>query len=486
MGNQKSKCDIGLIGLAVMGQNLVLNMESNGYSVAVYNRTAATTEDFMEKRAAGKKIKGTYSIAELINYLKRPRKIMLMVKAGTPVDKVIESIIPHLDKGDIIIDGGNSHFADTDRRYRKLKEKGIRFLGTGISGGEYGALHGPSIMPGGEETAYGEVADIFKAAAAHTESGPCVAFLGPASAGHYVKMVHNGIEYAVMQLIAESYDLMRKVAGLSAGEMSRVFKEWDRLHQSYLMEISYRILEKKDEETGKALVDLILDYSRQKGTGKWSIQDALELGEAIPTITAAVLARNISAYKEERLITAGLYEEMAGISDGDIDIARDLSLNKEEFLEQLGDALYLGVIIAYAEGMKLLQRASREYAYGLKLDEVARIWEDGCIIRSALLKPIQQAYKKEPELRNLIISQEFRGVFAKRISQLRGIVNTAKKAAIPIPAMNAALDYFDSLCSRELPANLLQAQRDYFGAHTYERVDKEGFFHTEWQDIHNV
>jgi len=440
-------------------------------------------------------------------------------------------------------------------------------------------------MPGGEETAYDEVADIFKAAAAHTESGPCVAFLGPASAGHYVKMVHNGIEYAVMQLIAESYDLMRKVAGLSAGEMSRVFKEWDRLHQSYLMEISYRILErkdeetgkalvdlildysrqkgtgkwsvqdalelgeaiptitaavlarnisahkeerlitaglyekiaglssgemsrvfkewdrlhqsylmeisyrileKKDEETGKALVDLILDYSRQKGTGKWSIQDALELGEAIPTITAAVLARNISAYKEERLITAGLYEEMAGISDGDIDIARDLSLNKEEFLEQLGDALYLGVIIAYAEGMKLLQRASREYAYGLKLDEVARIWEDGCIIRSALLKPIQQAYKKEPELRNLIISQEFRGVFAKRISQLRGIVNTAKKAAIPIPAMNAALDYFDSLCSRELPANLLQAQRDYFGAHTYERVDKEGFFHTEWQDIHNV
>lgn len=468
------KCDIGVVGMAVMGQNLALNIESKGYKVAVYNRDHDKTKKFIEERASNKNILGTYTYEELAKSLNRPRKIMLMVKAGKPVDDVIEQLLPNLEKGDIIIDGGNSHYKDTNRRFKYLQDKGIRFLGTGISGGEYGALHGPSIMPGGDKSAYEEMKDIFEAIAAKTEDGPCVAYLGPSSSGHYVKMVHNGIEYAIMELISEAYDIMRKVFRLSADEMHEIFKKWNDEHKSYLMEITYKILEWKDEETGKPLVDLILDSAQQKGTGKWSVQDALDLNISIPTINAAVNARTLSAIKHERL-------EIGNIFDTPV----NNSLNND-FINSVRDALYIATIIAYAEGMKLLQVASSEYGYGLDLSEVARIWEDGCIIRSALLKPIQKSFKSKPNLVNLIISEEFRKDFENRIPKLREVVSEIKKIGIPIPAFASALDYFDGLRSKELPANLIQAQRDFFGAHTYQRKDKEGIFHTEWQDIHNI
>jgi 6-phosphogluconate dehydrogenase len=468
------KCDIGVVGMAVMGQNLALNIESKGYKVAVYNRDHDKTKKFIEERASNKNILGTYTYEELAKSLNRPRKIMLMVKAGKPVDDVIEQLLPNLEKGDIIIDGGNSHYKDTNRRFKYLQDKGIRFLGTGISGGEYGALHGPSIMPGGDKSAYEEMKDIFEAIAAKTEDGPCVAYLGPSSSGHYVKMVHNGIEYAIMELISEAYDIMRKVFRLSADEMHEIFKKWNDEHKSYLMEITYKILEWKDEETGKPLVDVILDSAQQKGTGKWSVQDALDLNISIPTINAAVNARTLSAIKHERL-------EIGNIFDTPV----NNSLNND-FINSVRDALYIATIIAYAEGMKLLQVASSEYGYGLDLSEVARIWEDGCIIRSALLKPIQKSFKSKPNLVNLIISEEFRKDFENRIPKLREVVSEIKKIGIPIPAFASALDYFDGLRSKELPANLIQAQRDFFGAHTYQRKDKEGIFHTEWQDIHNI
>ncbi|MFY9356335.1 MAG: NADP-dependent phosphogluconate dehydrogenase [Defluviitoga tunisiensis] len=467
-------CDIGVVGMAVMGQNLALNIESKGYKVAGYNRDNDKTKKFIEERASNKNILGTYTYEELAKSLNRPRKIMLMVKAGKPVDDVIEQLLPHLEKGDIIIDGGNSHYKDTNRRFKYLQDKGIRFLGTGISGGEYGALHGPSIMPGGDKSAYEEMKDIFEAIAAKTEDGPCVAYLGPSSSGHYVKMVHNGIEYAIMELISEAYDIMRKVFRLSADEMHEIFKKWNDEHKSYLMEITYKILEWKDEETGKPLVDVILDSAQQKGTGKWSVQDALDLNISIPTINAAVNARTLSAIKHERL-------EIGNIFDTPV----NNSLNND-FINSVRDALYIATIIAYAEGMKLLQVASSEYGYGLDLSEVARIWEDGCIIRSALLKPIQKSFKSKPNLVNLIISEEFRKDFENRIPKLREVVSEIKKIGIPIPAFASALDYFDGLRSKELPANLIQAQRDFFGAHTYQRKDKEGIFHTEWQDIHNI
>ena len=467
--------DIGVIGLAVMGQNLVLNIESNDYNVAVYNRTKSKTRDFIKQRAKDKDIKGTYSLEELVNSLTKPRKIMLMVKAGKPVDLVIDSLIPLLDEGDIIIDGGNSYYQDTDRRYQRLKEAGLRYLGTGVSGGEYGALHGPSIMPGGDESAYKEVSDILEAAAAETESGPCVSYLGPKSAGHYVKMVHNGIEYGVMELISEVYDIMRKLLAKKPGEISDYFKVWNQEHQSYLMEITAEILKREDPITNQPLINIILDKAKQKGTGKWSAQDALDLGIAIPTITAGVKARCLSALKSDR-------EKISQ------EFKRDINFTGEEaeFISYLEDALYVGVIISYAEGFKLLEAASKEYEYQLDFAEIARIWEDGCIIRSDFLKPIQKAYKRDRELLNLIIASEFKAKITKRIEGLRQVVSRVKLEGIAIPALNNALDYFDSLSSEELPANLIQGQRDYFGAHTYQRKDKEGTFHTEWQDIHNI
>ena len=467
--------DIGVIGLAVMGQNLVLNIESNDYKVAVYNRTGSKTKEFIKQRANNKNIKATYTLKELVNSLAKPRKILLMVKAGQPVDLVIDSLLPLLDEDDIIIDGGNSYYKDTNLRHQKLKKAGIRYLGTGVSGGEYGALYGPSIMPGGDESAYQEVSDILEDAAAQTKSGACVSYLGPNSAGHYVKMVHNGIEYGVMEVISEIYDIMRKLLAKQPEKISDYFKAWNQEHQSYLIEITYEILKRKDPITNQPLINVILDKAKQKGTGKWSAQDALDLGIAIPTITAGVKARCLSALKSDR-------EKISQEFSRDINFAGDES----EFIRNLEDALYIAVIIAYAEGFKLLQAASKEYQYQLDFAEIARIWEDGCIIRSSFLKPIQKAYKSNRELLNLIIAPEFKTEISKRIEGLRKVVSQVKLQGIAIPALNSALDYFDSLTSKELPANLIQGQRDYFGAHTYQRKDKEGTFHTEWQDIHNI
>ncbi|MFW6022744.1 MAG: NADP-dependent phosphogluconate dehydrogenase [Halanaerobiaceae bacterium] len=471
MGN---KCDIGVLGLAVMGQNIVLNMESSGYNVAVYNRTTSVTRNFMKKRAVDKNIESAESIREFISLLEKPRKVMLMVKAGKPVDYVIESVLPYLEEGDIIIDGGNSHFSDTDRRCEVLAEHNIKYLGTGISGGEYGALNGPSIMPGGDEDAYAEVSDIFHDIAAITDHGACVSYLGPRSAGHYVKMIHNGIEYGVMQLIAETYDIMRKALNLLPAEMGDIFSDWNLEQESYLIEITSEILHRIDPDTEKPLVDVILDEAKQKGTGKWSVQDALELGISIPTITAAVNARNISGYKEERVTFSDAFSSPENYE------------LEESYIDVLKDALFLAIVTAYTEGMNLLQGASAAYDYNLPLDEVARIWEDGCIIRSELLQPIQLVYQEKPYLSSLILSEQFEDIFRNKISNLRKVVVDAKKMGIPVPAFSAALDYFDSLRTIELPTNMIQAQRDYFGAHTYQRRDKEGVFHTEWQDIHNV
>ncbi len=470
------KCDIGIIGLAVMGQNLVLNMEESGHNIAVYNRTTSKTEKFVEQRASNKNVKPAYSLEELVDSLKKPRRVMLMVKAGKPVDIVIDQVAPLLEKNDIIIDGGNSYYKDTERRFESLKEKGIRYIGSGISGGEYGALHGPSIMPGGDKDAYAEIKDIFEDAAAVTEDGPCVTLLGPRSSGHYVKMVHNGIEYGVMEIISEIYDIMRKILNIEPAEMSEIFEEWNQVHESYLIEITTEILKRDDPETGKALIDVILDKAGQKGTGKWSVQDALDLGIPIPTIGAAVKARLLSAVKEERIEIA---KEFGGLDES-------VNIEKEEVLEIMEDALYVGIVIAYAEGMKLLQVASEEYNYNLDFSEIARIWEDGCIVRSSLLKPIQKAYKENDNLINLLMSPRFSTKIENKTEGLRKLTTLIKKIGIPLPALNAALDYYDSLRAENLPANMIQAQRDYFGAHTYERKDKKGSFHTEWQDIHNI
>ena len=470
----ESKYDVGVIGLAVMGQNLALNIENNNFKVAVYNRSSERTTNFINQRAGDKNIKGCYSLEELVESLSRPRKIILMVKAGQPVDMVIESLLPYLDKGDIIIDGGNSHFKDTDRRFENLQEKDIHFLGTGISGGEFGALHGPSLMPGGEKQVYAQVEDIFTAIAAQTDDGPCVAYLGYGSAGHYVKMVHNGIEYGVMALISEVYDIMRKALGLKPAAMAELFQRWNKSQNSYLLEITTEILEKEDPETGRSLIDLILDTAKQKGTGKWSVEEALNLGWPIPTITAAVNSRSLSSFKSKRVKISNHLGGWTELNEGET-----------EFLDKLKQALELGTIIAYSEGMSLLEVASSEYEYNLELAEIARIWEDGCIIRSNLLKPIRSAYLHE-EFVHLICADKFQSDFAKKVSALRGVVSEVKSLGLPIPALSAALDYFDTLRSKELPANLIQAQRDYFGAHTYQRRDKDGDFHTEWQDIHNI
>ncbi len=465
----KRNNDIGLIGMAVMGQNLALNLEAKGYSVSVYNRTSSRTEEFVESLEEVREINPTYSIEELVASLARPRKVMMMVKAGDPVDAVIDDLLPHLDPGDVVIDGGNSHFPDTDRRLSDLEDKGINYLGTGVSGGEYGALHGPSIMPGGHRKAYDEVGGLLEDAAAETELGPCCTYLGPGSAGHYVKMVHNGIEYGVMEAIAEAYWFMRELLEMGPEEMAGAFADWNEGLNSYLMEITVDILCKDDEETGKPLIDMILDKAKQKGTGKWSVQSSLDLGIPIPTITAGVQGRILSAHKRER-------EKLADRIDW------KLSRPKAFDLELLGRSLDLVTISAYAQGMKLLSEASEEFDYGLELDEVARIWMDGCIIRSHLLKEIRRAYSEEAAQDNLFLDESFEGDLKKEIRPLRKTVREAKKWGLPFVAFNSTLDYLDSMVSEKLPANMIQAQRDYFGAHTYERVDRNGRFHTDWLD----
>jgi len=465
------RTNLGLIGLAVMGQNLALNIERNGFSVAVYNRTAARTQEFMAQRATGKNIQAGYTVEEFVGLLERPRKIMLMVKAGVPVDAVIEQLKPHLEPGDLIIDGGNSFFRDTERRSRDLETLGLLYIGTGVSGGEYGALHGPSIMPGGQPEAWEMVQPIFEAIAAKANDEPCVTYVGPRGAGHYVKMVHNGIEYGDMQLIAESYDIMHRSLGLTAGELHQVFTEWNKGElESYLIEITRDIFAQVDEETGQPLVDIILDEAKQKGTGKWTSQNALDLGVPTPTTNAAVVSRIISAYKDERVAASKV---LSGPQPG-------VEGNRGAIVDTVRDALYTAKICSYAQGMALLRAASHEYGYNLDLGAIARIWRGGCIIRAGFLNDVSAAFQRDPELSNLLLDPYFKEVVETRQGALRRVIRLAVQNGIPCLAFSASLAYYDAYRTARLPANLTQAQRDYFGAHTYRRVDKEGVFHTEW------
>jgi len=471
------KADIGLVGLAVMGENLVLNMESKGFSVAVFNRTVSKVDNFMAGRGKDKNIIGCQNIEELVKNLESPRKIMIMVKAGWPVDAFIEQILPLLDEGDILIDGGNSHFPDSIRRTKELAEKGINFIGTGVSGGEEGALKGPSIMPGGNPAAWEAVKPIFQAISAKVEDGsPCCEWVGNDGAGHYVKMVHNGIEYGDMQMICEAYALLSNVLGLSSKELHDVFAEWNAGElDSYLIEISMDILAETDPETGKAMVDVILDTAGQKGTGKWTSQSALDLGAAAPTIAEAVFARCVSAVKEERVAASKILQGPVAEFKGD----------RKAFIEDVRKALYASKVCSYAQGYQMMKLAAKEYKWDLKFGEIALMWRGGCIIRAKFLGDIKTAFDNDPELANLLLDSFFKKVIDDCQESWRKVVATAVQMGIPVPTFSSALAYYDSYRSARLPANLLQAQRDYFGAHTYERVDKPRgeFFHTDWCDL---
>jgi 6-phosphogluconate dehydrogenase len=462
----------GVIGLAVMGENLALNVERNGFPVAVYNRSREKTDRFMAERAGDKNVKATYSLEDFVASLERPRRILVMVKAGGPVDAVIGQLKPLLEAGDMIIDGGNSLYEDTERRVKDLEPTGLGFIGMGVSGGEEGALNGPSLMPGGTRTAYGEIEHIVTKIAAQVDDGPCVTYIGPGGAGHYVKMVHNGIEYGDMQLIAEAYDLMKNVLGLDHTQLHEVFAEWNLTDElnSFLIEITADIFTNLDEETGKPLVELIVDAAGQKGTGRWTVINALEMGVAIPTIGAAVNARILSSIKSERVAAS---KQLSGPSqrfDGDA----------KAYVNKIRDALYCSKICSYAQGMALIGAASQRYDYGIDLGETARIWKGGCIIRAGFLNKIKHAYDENPSLANLLLAPEFKQTILDRQSAWREVVSMAANLGIPVPAFSASLDYFDSYRRDRLPQNLTQAQRDYFGAHTYERVDQEGVFHHEW------
>lgn len=468
-----SLADIGLIGLAVMGENLVMNMESKGFTVAVNNRSTEKITSFINGRAKDKNIIGAYSLQELVEKLKKPRKIMLMVKAGKAVDNLIDQLIPLLDKGDIIIDGGNTHFPDTIRRAGYVEEKGLLYIGTGVSGGEEGALKGPSIMPGGSSDAWTEVKPIFQAIAAKVEDGtPCCDWIGSDGAGHFVKMVHNGIEYGDMQLICESYQLMRQLLGLSADEMHDVFATWNKGElDSYLIEITRDILAYKDED-GQPMVDKILDTAGQKGTGKWTSVASLDEGIPLTLISEAVYARFLSALKSERVEAAKILRGPA------ISLAGD----KEEFIEDIRQALYASKIVSYAQGFSLLRAAAETYSWDLKYGDIALMWRGGCIIRSIFLGKIKDAFAADAKLSNLLLDPFFKEKVEICQQSWRKVIATAVQNGIPVPAFAAALSYYDGYRSERLPANLLQAQRDYFGAHTYERIDKPRgeFFHTNW------
>nr|WP_090885969.1 NADP-dependent phosphogluconate dehydrogenase [Evansella caseinilytica] len=466
-----AKQQIGVIGLAVMGKNLAMNIESKGYSVSVYNRSPEKTDEFLQE-TAGRNFVGTYSIEEFIQSLESPRKILLMVKAGGPTDATIESLKPHLDKGDILIDGGNTLYTDTIRRNKELEELGLHFIGTGVSGGEEGALKGPSIMPGGQKEAFDLVENILKDISAKVNGDPCCTYIGPDGAGHYVKMVHNGIEYGDMQLISEAYYLLKNVLGLSAQELHEVFNEWNKGElDSYLIEITADIFRKTDKETGKPLVDVILDTAGQKGTGKWTSKSALDLGVPLPVITESVFARFISAMKEERVKASKVFSGPAG---------GGFSGDKAAFIEAVRKALYMSKIVSYAQGFAQLQAASKEYQWDLKYGEIAMIFRGGCIIRAQFLQKIKDAYDREPELANLLLDPYFKEIVESYQGSLREILTAAIQSGVPVPAFSSALAYYDSYRAETLPANLIQAQRDYFGAHTYQRTDKEGIFHTEW------
>lgn len=468
-----TKSDIGLIGLAVMGENLVLNMESKGFQVTVYNRTLQRVDDFLAGRAKGLKIIGARSIEELVKSLKRPRKIMIMVKAGAPVDDMINTLIPHLEKGDIIIDGGNTHFPDTDRRTALVESKGLLYIGTGVSGGEEGALLGPSIMPGGSPAAWSEVKPIFQAIAAKVDDGtPCCDWVGENGAGHFVKMVHNGIEYGDMQLICEAYHIMRDLLHMSADEMHHVFREWNEGElDSYLIEITRDILAFKDED-GEPLVDKILDTAGQKGTGKWTAVTALDVGIPLTLIGEAVFSRCLSALKNERVAASKILSGPGTTFNGD----------KKAFINDLKEAVYASKIVSYAQGYQLMRAAAGEFGWKLNYGGIALMWRGGCIIRSAFLGKIKEAFDNNPDIPNLLLDPFFRTKVERAQAGWRNVVSVGLVNGIPIPAMTSALCYFDGYRCEKLPANLLQAQRDYFGAHTYERIDKPRgeFFHTNW------
>ncbi|MCA1629234.1 MAG: NADP-dependent phosphogluconate dehydrogenase [Acidobacteria bacterium] len=467
---------VGMVGLAVMGSNLALNIERNGYSVAVFNREVERVGEFVRKHE-GKRFVGAESWEQFVHSLERPRKIVMLVKAGDPVDWTINQMKPYLEPGDILIDGGNSHYLDTARREQELKKDGIYFIGSGVSGGEKGALEGPSLMPGGDREAYEKIRPVWESIAAKVDDGACVTYIGPGGAGHFVKMVHNGIEYGDMQLIAEGYDLMRRVLGMSAAEMADVFGEWNRGElESYLVEITAKILSVKDPETGQPLVDLVLDKAGQKGTGRWASELALELGVPIPTIDAAVDTRNLSSRKEERADAARTITAPA---------AAKFEGERGELVDAIRDALYAAKICSYAQGMNLIRAGSDHYDWKIDLGETARIWKGGCIIRARFLGKIKEAYARKPDLASLLLDPDFNARLSQAQSSWRRAITVAVGAGVPVPAMTASLGYFDTYRTAELPTNLTQAQRDFFGSHTYERADRPGAgaVHTEWEEL---
>jgi 6-phosphogluconate dehydrogenase len=469
MTEEKSK--IGMVGLGVMGRNFLLNIAEHGFSVAGYDKDPKRVAQLREE-TGDLPVQAAETVTDFLALLSKPRAVMMLVPAGPIVDSVIHDLIPHLDQGDLIIDAGNSHFTDTDLRQKTLEEKGMHFFGMGVSGGEYGARHGPSMMPGGPKQAYSVVRPVLEACAAHVDGDPCVTYLGPRSAGHYVKMVHNGIEYGIMQLLAETYDLLHHGLDLSNDELGDLFAEWNQAElNGYLVEITADIFRKVDDETGKRLIDVVLDAARQKGTGMWTSQDALSLHEPTPNIDIAVAMRNLSGLDGERAAFAKKFDASRKPYQGE----------RDRLIEQVRHSLYAAIIMTYAEGMAQLRSASKEYEYDLNLADVARIWRGGCIIRSALLEPIREAYTQQPHLLNLLLDDTLGKAVSERITDLRTVSQTAIGLGIPTPGFTAALTYFDSLRAEHLPANLIQAQRDYFGSHTYERVDERGVFHTEWE-----
>ena len=469
-----SKQAIGVIGMAVMGRNLALNIESRGYAVSVYNRSREKTEDVVAEFPE-RNLVPSYSIEEFVDSLESPRRILLMVKAGKGTDHVIEELRPLLDEGDILIDGGNTFFQDTIRRSKELSDHGLNFIGTGVSGGEEGALRGPSIMPGGQKEAYDLVAPILEQIAAKAEDGtPCTTYIGPDGAGHYVKMVHNGIEYGDMQLICESYAVLQQIAGLSNAELADIFAEWNTGElDSYLIEITAQIFTKKDDETGEDLVDKVLDRAAQKGTGKWTSQSALDLGVPLPLITESVFARVLSSLKDQRVAAS---EQLTGPAEA---VTLD---DKTDFIEAVRRALYLSKIISYAQGFAQMRAAAEEYDWPLDYGRIAAIFREGCIIRARFLQKITDAYGADPELANLLLDPHFKDIADRYQDALREVVATAVKAGVPVPGFASAIAYYDGYRSARLPANLLQAQRDFFGAHTFERTDREGTFHAQWNE----
>ncbi len=468
------KAHFGLIGLGVMGENLVLNAERNGFSSVVFNRTYSKTEDFLKGRGLDKSIEGAKTIQEFVDKLERPRRILMMVKAGPSTDAVIDNISEYLEEGDLLIDGGNSQFQDTERRVKKLESKSFGYIGMGVSGGAKGALEGPSMMPGGTKASYDAIEGLLNKMAAKVEDGPCVAYVGPGGSGHFVKTVHNGIEYGIEQILAEAYDLMKRVSKMNCPEIAKVFGIWNKTEElsSYLVEITEICLMTKDELTGDDLVEKILDKAGQKGTGLWTVVSALELGVSIPTIYASLNARVMSSLKEQRKV---LETKLPQKKIKEYDLG-----NISNAMEPLFDAVVLSTIASYAQGMDILKEASHFYNYELDMCSIAQIWKGGCIIRSRLLKRIQEAYKKDPNLKNIIFDEWFNSQISNRIDNLSYVVSTANSLGIPVPCLSSTLDYFNSYRTNRLPQNLLQAMRDCFGSHTYERVDMEGSFHTEW------